>query len=94
MTAVQEVDDAISAYVSTLKNIDVLEEVITHSDKSLELSLDLYKRGLNPFNDVVTAQLNVLENQNSIIVSKGNALAALVNLYEALGGGWDISQLE
>jgi len=68
--------------------------VITHSDKSLELSLDLYKRGLNPFNDVVTAQLNVLENQNSIIVSKGNALAALVNLYEALGGGWDISQLE
>ncbi len=94
MTAVQEVDDAISTYVSTLKNIDVLREVVTQSEQSLNLSLDLYKRGLNPFNDVVTAQLNVLENQNSLIVSKGNALVALIALYEALGGGWDVSRLE
>ena len=93
MTAVEEVDNAISSYTSTLENMAVLAEVLEQSRKSLDLSLDLYKRGLNPFTDVVTAQLNVLENQNSLVTAHGRALTAIVTLYEALGGGWDINQL-
>ena len=71
----------------------VLEDVIENSNKSRELSLDLYKRGLNPFTDVVNAQLNCLTYENSIIESKRKALSSLISLYEALGGGWDPSQI-
>lgn len=93
MTAVEEVDNAISTYMASLKNIDVLDDVIDNSRQSLDLSLDLYKKGLNPFTDVVTAQMNYLSYQNSIIESKGKALSALISLYEALGGGWDPNQM-
>lgn len=89
LTAVQEVDNAMSAYLSTLQSIDILENVVDQSGKSLDLSLDLYKRGLSPFNNVVTAQLNYLENQNSLVAARGKALTALIALYEALGGGWN-----
>ncbi|MCM1332050.1 MAG: efflux transporter outer membrane subunit [Bacteroides sp.] len=93
MNAVEEVDNAIASYTASLKNIAVLEDVIENSNKSLDLSLDLYKRGLNPFTDVVNAQLNCLNYENSIIESKGRALSSLITLYEALGGGWDPSQI-
>ena len=94
MTAVEEVDAAISSYIGSLKNIDVVRQVIEQSQKSLDLSVDLYKRGLSPFNNVVTAQLSLLEYQNTLISSKGNALTSLIALYEALGGGWDASVIE
>lgn len=89
LTAVNEVDNAIINYMATLRNLDVLDEVTAQSSKALELSLDLYKRGLSPFNNVVSAQLNLLEYQNSEVSSRGKALTALVTLYEALGGGWN-----
>jgi outer membrane protein TolC len=68
--------------------------VVAQSRSSLDLSLDLYKRGLSPFNNVVTAQMNILEYQNSVVTAQGNALTALITLYEALGGGWDASYLD
>lgn len=93
MTAVEEADNAITTYAGTLRNLDILEEVVTQSRKSLDLSLDLYKRGLSPFNNVVTAQMNLLEYQNSVVTAGGNALTALITLYEALGGGWDVADM-
>lgn len=93
MTAVEEVDNAITTYAGTLRNLDILDEVVTQSRKSLDLSLDLYKRGLSPFNNVVTAQMNLLEYQNSVVTASGNALTALITLYEALGGGWDAADM-
>lgn len=93
LTAVEEVDNSISDYVATLRKIDILDDVVEQSRKSLDLSLDLYKRGLNPFNDVVTAQLNLLENTNSLVSAQGDALTALISLYEALGGGWDVDMM-
>lgn len=89
MTAVEEVDNSISSYLSTLRKIAVLNDVVEQSRKSLDLSLDLYKRGLNPFSDVVTAQLNLLENTNLLVTAQGDAITALISLYSALGGGWD-----
>lgn len=89
MTAVEETDNAMSAYVHDLDYLNSIGEVVNQSEEAERLSLDLYKRGLSPFTNVVDAQLNVLEYQNSLIVAKGDALVSLVNLYKALGGGWN-----
>ena len=68
--------------------MESLHEVVEQSNQTLDLSVDLYKRGLSAFSNVVDAQLNVLEYQNSLIVAKGDALVSLINLYKAVGGGW------
>ena len=93
MTAVEEVDNAMSTYLATLDNIEMLKKVIEQSRKSLELSVDLYKSDLSAFSNVVDAQMSLLENQNSLVAAQGKALTSLVALYQALGGGWDITQL-
>lgn len=94
MTAVEEVDNAMTSYVNSLRHIDLLDNVISQSRKSLELSVDLYKRGLAQFSNVVDAQMSLLENQNSLIMAQGQALTSLITLYEALGGGWETGRLQ
>lgn len=59
----------------------------------LTCRLTSIRGGLNPFSDVVTAQLNLLENTNSLVTAQGDALAALISLYSALGGGWDVDMM-
>ncbi|MBD5214470.1 MAG: efflux transporter outer membrane subunit [Bacteroidales bacterium] len=88
MTAINDVNDALSSYTASIKHIDALQRVIEQSDESLKLSIDLYKNSLTQFSNVVDAQMSVLENQNSLIVAHGQALSNIVKLYEAIGGGW------
>lgn len=92
MNAVIEVSNATTTFKSTMKAIELTDDVIANSKESLDLSLELYKKGLTPFNNVVDAQISYLTNQDSRITAQGKALIAIVNLYEALGGGWNNSQ--
>ncbi len=89
MNAVVEVSNATTTFKSTMETIKLTDDVIEQSKQSLDLSIELYKKGLSPFNNVVDAQISYLTNQDSQITAQGKALTAVVNLYEALGGGWN-----
>ncbi len=88
LTAVQEVDNAMSAYHHNLIYIDMLEKVVEQAHKAYDLSIDLYKQGLTPFINVTNSQISYLTYSNELLEAKGQTLASLVNLYEALGGGY------
>ena len=88
LTAVQEVDNAMTGYTHSLRQVVALREVVVHGETSLQLSLDLYKRGLATFQNVLDAQRSVLNYQNSLVSAEGNALSYLIQLYRAVGGGW------
>ena len=50
-------------------------------------ALSNYKNGLSPYINVADAQMSYLENVNTLIVAKGQALSSLISLYKALGYG-------
>lgn len=89
MTALKEVDDAMTSYTNTFRQINLLKDVVDESTRELELSVDLYKSGLSGFTNVADAQLTLLSYADNLVAARGNALQALVNIYEALGGGWE-----
>lgn len=93
LTAVQEVDNAMVTYTESLKYEQALEEVIKNAKLAFDLALDRYKQGLDAFINVADTQLTLLEYANELITARGNALSALISLYKALGGGWDVSNL-
>lgn len=88
LTAVQEVDNAMSAYKNSIKQIVALREVVNQGKQTLDLSLDLYKQGLTPFQNVLDAQRSLLSYENQLTQARGNSLLHLIQLYQALGGGW------
>ena len=89
LTAVQETDNAMTAYRSSLKQIVALREVRNQGQETLTLSLDLYKQGLTPFQNVLDAQRSLLSYENQLVQARGNSLLQLIALYQALGGGWN-----
>lgn len=89
LTAVQEVDNAMSAYRNSIKQVVAMREVINQGTQTLDLSLELYKKGLAPFQNVLDAQRSLLAYQNTMVQAQGNSLLSLIQLYQALGGGWN-----
>ena len=92
LTAVQEVDNAMTGYTNSLKQIVALREVVVQGETTLRLSLDLYKRGLTTFQNVLDALRSVLSYQNSLVSAQGGSLSYLIQLYRSVGGGWDNEQ--
>ncbi len=86
LTAVNEVDNAMSSYLASLQTMDSNSNGLKQSTESFDLSVSLYKQGLTPFTNVVDAQINTLTYANSLITARGDALVSLINLYKALGG--------
>ncbi len=87
LTAVEEVNNAISNYNAALEHVKALKGVVEESEHSYQLSVDLYKQGLSDFINVVNSQLTFLENQSSLAQANGNVYAAQIAIYKALGGG-------
>ena len=81
LTAVQETDNAI-------KQIVALREVRNQGQETLTLSLELYKQGLTPFQNVLDAQRSLLSYENQLVQARGYSLLQLIAMYQALGGGW------
>ena len=88
LTAVQETDNAMNGYRSSIKQIVALREVCNQGEETLKLSLDLYKQGLTPFQNVLDALRSLLTYQNQLTQAQGSSLQELISLYKALGGGY------
>ncbi|MBO7239125.1 MAG: TolC family protein [Bacteroidaceae bacterium] len=88
LTALQEVESAMSQYENSITQIVALREAVNQNEKTLDLSLELYKQGLTPFQNVLDAQRSLLTYENYLVQAQGGSLIYLVQLYEALGGGW------
>lgn len=87
LTAVEEVENAISNYNSAVEQAKALAEVVAESERSYNLAVDLYKQGLSDFINVVNSQVTFLENQSQLTEATGNVYAAQIDIYRTLGGG-------
>lgn len=86
ITAVEEVDNAMTSYRTAVRTLEIQDEVYKQSTEAFQLAMDQYKQGLAPFTNVVDAQISRLNSANSLVSARGDALQALVKLYKALGG--------
>lgn len=88
LTAIQEVENAMSSYHGSIAQTVAIKEAVNQCNETLKLSLELYKQGLTQFQNVLDAQRTLLSYQDYLVQAQGSTLKALVQLYEALGGGW------
>jgi len=93
LTAFQQVEDALAEVRILSQQIRQQQEAVDSSQTFLRLELGRYKNGIDPYIDVVIAQTTLLANQQSLTTLEVQEMAASVQLIEALGGGWDRSQL-
>jgi multidrug efflux system outer membrane protein len=93
LTAFQEVQDDVTGLTVLEQARETQQQAVDAARRTLDLSLDRYRGGLVSYLDVVTAQQNLLINEQEAAVIQGQRLVTSVLLVKALGGGWDASSL-
>jgi NodT family efflux transporter outer membrane factor (OMF) lipoprotein len=93
LTAFQQVEDNLASVRILSQQILKQEQAVKFSDEALTLEIARYETGVDPYLDVVTAQTTLLTNQQTLATLHVEEMTASVQLIEALGGGWDRSQL-
>ncbi len=93
LTAFQEVQDDVTGLTVLDAARKTQAQAVEASRKALEISTDRYVGGLVSYLDVVSAQQNLLTNEQEMAVIQGQRLVTSVLLVKALGGGWDASSL-
>jgi multidrug efflux system outer membrane protein len=91
--AFQEVQDAVTGLIVLDQAKQSQQQAVDAARRTLDLSLNRYQGGLVSYLDVVTAQQNLLNNEQELAVIDGQRLVTSVLLVKALGGGWDASSL-
>jgi NodT family efflux transporter outer membrane factor (OMF) lipoprotein len=93
LTAFQQVEDYLAAVRIYSQQMKEQERAVKSAQESLDLEMVRYKTGVDPYIDVVTAQTTLLADRQSLATIHVEEMIAAVQLVEALGGGWDRSQL-
>ncbi|GAA4233397.1 TolC family protein [Postechiella marina] len=88
LVAGNEVSNALFNYESETKKIEFRKKEVEALRAAESNSDELLKNGYANYLDLLTAREGALNAELNIIDSKLQQLVAIVDLYEALGGGW------
>lgn len=92
LTAQQNVEDAIVAYLRSQERAEFLARSTDAAKGGLDLAMDQYSGGIADFTTVIVGQQSLLSEQDAFAVTLGSIASNLVAIYRALGGGWQIRE--
>jgi NodT family efflux transporter outer membrane factor (OMF) lipoprotein len=93
LTAFQQVEDNLSALRILSVEIQQQDTAVTSAERNLRIATDRYKLGIDPYLNVITAQTTLLSNKQTAVNLRIEQMTDSVQLIEALGGGWNSSQI-
>jgi len=93
LTAFQQVEDGLAEVRILSKEIQQEQQAVDSARTFLKLEQARYDTGVDPYLDVLIAQTTVLADQQTLNGLQVQQMTYAVALVEALGGGWDRSQL-
>ena len=91
LQAWKEVDDALTSYRETQRRRADVAQSATENQAALQAAKQRYEQGAIDFLNVVAAQAQLLQSENDLADSDTQIATNLVNLYRALGGGWEVA---
>jgi NodT family efflux transporter outer membrane factor (OMF) lipoprotein len=93
LTAFQQVEDYAATLRVTSLQIDRQKAAVAAAQRFLDIATARYETGIDPYLNVMTAQTNLLSDQQTEVTLQVSEMMAAVQLIQALGGGWDTSQM-
>lgn len=93
LTAFQQVEDNLSALRVMQDEAGTLTRAVASAERALTVSTAQYKAGTANYLTVITAQATALDAERTAVELLTRRMTASVLLVEALGGGWENSQL-
>jgi len=85
-----DVENAIVAYLKSHEQLSSYQVAADASTRSVDVSTAQYQNGLVDFNTVISTLDADTQQQDLLVSTQGSVATNLVQVYLALGGGWQI----
>jgi NodT family efflux transporter outer membrane factor (OMF) lipoprotein len=89
----QQVEDGLAEIRLLTKQLREQRDAEKSAEEFVTLEMARFQTGIDPYVNVVTAQTTLLTDQQNVITVQVLQMTSAVSLIEALGGGWDVSEL-
>ncbi len=93
LTAFQQTEDYIATLRVTSQQIQQEDTAVKSAQRYVDIATARYETGLDPYLNVISAQTTLLSYQQTQVTLRVNEMTSAVELVQALGGGWDTTQL-
>jgi NodT family efflux transporter outer membrane factor (OMF) lipoprotein len=93
LSAFQQVEDELASLRILEQQAAAQQLALQSARRSVALTLNQYQAGTVPYTNVVVAQTTALGDEQTVLTIEQSRLVASAALVQALGGGWDQSQL-
>jgi NodT family efflux transporter outer membrane factor (OMF) lipoprotein len=90
LTAASEAENGLILYLKAQEQTEFQIRSVDAAKKAVQLAVVQYRGGLVDFNRVASLETNLVTQQNTLAQARGQIAAGLINVYRALGGGWQI----
>ena len=87
-TAFREVADSLAVRATVEVQLDAGEALVNAEQRRYELADARFRQGVDNYLVVLSAQQDLYNARQNLIQSQYSRLFNLINLYQALGGGW------
>lgn len=88
LTALEDVENAMTAYANGRERVDARRKAAASAANAAELARIQYQAGTSDFQNVLETERTLLTAQDNLASAEADVLTAVIQLYKALGGGW------
>ena len=88
LTALEDVENAMSAYATGRERVDARRKAAVAATTAAELARIQYQAGAADFQKVLDTDRTRLTAEETLASADADLLTAVIQLYKALGGGW------
>jgi outer membrane protein TolC len=89
LQADREAEDALISLAKSREQTVFLINSVTAARRTVQITYDQYRSGVVDFTPVFLFESTLTQQEDVLAQTRGNIALSLVNLYRALGGGWE-----
>ncbi len=92
LQAQKEAEDSLIGFLMSQNSAEYLAQSTAAAQRSLDLAQLQYTEGITDFTTVLTAEQELLKQQDNFAQTLGLIASSLIDVYRNLGGGWQIRE--
>jgi NodT family efflux transporter outer membrane factor (OMF) lipoprotein len=90
LTAAQDVENGLVTFLKAQKRTEFLVESVAEAKKAVEIAQAQYKGNIIDLTRVIQLETTLVQLEDTLALAQGEIGLGLIQVYRALGGGWQI----
>ncbi len=90
LAANEEVENGLVTFLRAQRRAKLLEESVEAARKAVKIVVLQYEKGAVDFNRYATIEQTLVQQQDLMAQAQGQIVQGLIEVYRAMGGGWEI----